>query len=493
MGIVIRQSIKGSIWSYLGVIVGFITTAYLYPKYLEPEVIGLFSLLVSWSALTGQFSSLGFHGVTARLFPYFRSKDNHHNGFLFLAFIVMIAGFIIFLVLFFYFRPWLIESNLEKSKLFSDYVNLLIPLTFFTIIYINLDTFNRLLYNAVFGAFLNEFLQRVFIIAILAIYIVGWLTLHELILAYAAAVSMRGFIIFFYLLLKGHINLRPDFSFIDKKLKKEIINVAAFSILAGIGGNIIFRIDKILVNQMLGIEQTGIYTIAFYFGTLVTIPSRTLLRISGTLIADAWKSENIPQLKKIYHKSCLNQFVIAALLLGILAVNINNIMDILGPEYSGSEWVILIVGFGFLINMSTGTNGQIIRFSKYYRMALWFLVILILVVVGSMYLFVPIFGMTGAAIAIALSFLINNLLRFIFLKVKFQMQPFTLSFLWVFLAFGLGYLPIAIIPDFNLIPDIITKSMVFFTIYSIVIIGFRVSEDINGIYSNILKRIGIQK
>ena len=411
MGIVLRQSIKGSIWSYLGVIVGFITTAYLYPKYLEPEVIGLFSLLVSWSALTAQFSSLGFHGVTARLFPYFRTKDNRHNGFLFLAFIVMIAGFMIFLALFFYFRPWLIESNLEKSKLFSDYVNLLIPLTLFTILYINLDTYNRLLYNAVFGTFLNEFLQRVFIITILVVFILDLFSLHQLILAYAAAVSLKGAIIFIYLLLKGHINLRPDFSFIDKNLRKEIINVAIFSILTGIGGNIIFRVDKILINQMLGIEQTGIYTIAFYFGTLVTIPARILLRISGTLIAEAWKNNNIAQLKKIYHKSCLNQFIIAALLLGIIAINISNIMEILGPEYAGSKWVILIVGLGFLINMSTGTNGQIIRFSKYYRMAMWFMVILIIVVVGSMYLFIPFFGITGAAIAIAFSFLINNFIN----------------------------------------------------------------------------------
>ena len=257
--------------------------------------------------------------------------------------------------------------------------------------------------------------------------------------------------------------------------------MAIFSILTGIGGNIIFRVDKILINQMLGIEQTGIYTIAFYFGTLVTIPSRILLRISGTLIAEAWKNNNITQLKKIYHKSCLNQFIIAALLLGIIAINISNIMEILGPEYAGSKWVILIVGLGFLINMSTGTNGQIIRFSKYYRMAMWFMVILIIVVVGSMYLFIPFFGITGAAIAIAFSFLINNFIRFIFLKVKFQMQPFTLSFLWVFLAFGISYLPVMIIPDFNLIADIIIKSIVFFTVYSIVIISSGVSEDINGI------------
>ncbi|MDD4757217.1 MAG: hypothetical protein PHG29_14160, partial [Prolixibacteraceae bacterium] len=74
MGIIIKQSIKGSIWSYLGVGVGFITTAYLFPNYLDTETIGLFSLLVSWSILLSQFFSRGINGVTARLFPYFRDK-----------------------------------------------------------------------------------------------------------------------------------------------------------------------------------------------------------------------------------------------------------------------------------------------------------------------------------------------------------------------------------------------------------------------------------
>jgi len=118
MGIIIRQSIKGTFWSYLGVIVGFVTTAYLFPEYLEPETIGLLGLLLAWSRLFAQFSSLGFNGVTSRLFPYFRNKEKGHNGYLFIAFMVMLIGFILFLTAFWFLRPWLIESNNEKSQLF---------------------------------------------------------------------------------------------------------------------------------------------------------------------------------------------------------------------------------------------------------------------------------------------------------------------------------------------------------------------------------------
>ena len=47
MGIIIKQTIKGTLWSYLGVAIGFVTTAYLYTNYLSTEIVGLFGLLLS--------------------------------------------------------------------------------------------------------------------------------------------------------------------------------------------------------------------------------------------------------------------------------------------------------------------------------------------------------------------------------------------------------------------------------------------------------------
>src|SRR5690554_1342496 len=185
MGIIVRQSIQGTVWSYVGVVLGFITTGYLFPNYLTTDTIGLFGLMMAWSALLAQLSSLGFPGITARLFPWFRDKDNSHNGFLFIAFAVMATGFLFFLVSYYIFSPWLIENNLEKSALFSKYIYLLIPLTFFTLLYLILDSYNRLLYDTVFGTFLTEFLQRLIILSIVLLFVAGIIDLHHLILLYS--------------------------------------------------------------------------------------------------------------------------------------------------------------------------------------------------------------------------------------------------------------------------------------------------------------------
>ena len=160
MGIIVKQSIKGSLWSYLGVIVGFVTTSYLYPEYLTPEVVGLFGLLMAIATITSQLAALGMGGDTPRLFPNFRDSENGHNGFLFISSLVQLAGFLLFLIGYYAFKDTLIQTNLEKSRLFADYVYLIIPLTFFFLIFTFLDTYNKLFYNAVQGAFLKGFLQR---------------------------------------------------------------------------------------------------------------------------------------------------------------------------------------------------------------------------------------------------------------------------------------------------------------------------------------------
>ncbi len=488
MGIIIKQSIKGSIWSYSGIVIGFITTSFLFPRYLSTDTIGLFSILLSYSILFAQFSALGFHGVTSRLFTYFRDKEKGHNGYFFLAFAVMLTGFLLLSLVFFFVKPVIVENNLEKSKLFAEYVYLLLPITLFTLLFVQLDMINKVLYDAVLGAFLQEFLQRLLIFTVTVLFIFGVFNLHQLILAYAVVVCVKGLFMFLYLLVKGEMSFQPRFKFIDKKLRKEIIDVALFSILTGLGGSIVFNIDKIIINQILGLGQTGVYTIAFFFGTLVVIPSRPLLRISGTLIADAFKRKDLDYIFDIYRRSCINQFIIGAFLFGGIWINIGNILEILGPEYADGKWVIFFIGLAYLFDMATGANGQIISFSPHYRFALYFVLVLVVLVVITMYIFVPVYGIMGGAIAIAVSIFANNIMRFLFLKIKYKMQPFNLSFLTVALIFTAAYFITLLIPEMKLIPDILIRSTVFSVLAVAAVYLTGVSDDMNSMVKKFLRK-----
>ena len=197
------------------------------------------------------------------------------------------------------------------------------------------------------------------------------------------------------------------------------------------------------------------------------------------------------KIKEIYYKSCINQFIIGGFLfLGIWA-NIDNILAILGPDYQQSKWVIFFIGLGYLFDMMTGANGLVIGYSKYYRVSLWFILILVVTVVGLLYLFIPLWGITGAALAIALALLMNNLMRHLFLVVKYGLQPFTLKFVMVAVVFMAIYLVQYPIPQLYFLIDILVRGTLIVAGTGLMLVFLPVSDDFQAIWKkglSLLKR-----
>ena len=59
MGIVIKQSIKGTIVNYVGIAIGFVTTFFIITKYLTQEEIGLTRVLIDAAILFASSTSSG--------------------------------------------------------------------------------------------------------------------------------------------------------------------------------------------------------------------------------------------------------------------------------------------------------------------------------------------------------------------------------------------------------------------------------------------------
>ena len=170
MGIIQKQSISGTIYSYLGVLLGFFITGLLFPNIFTTSEVGLLRLLVSYSVLFAQFAGLGFSAVTVKLFPYFRDASKKHHGFLGLALLVSLGGFLISLLVLFLLKPFIIERALDKSELFVTYFKYVVPLIFFTLLFNVFDAYYRVLYNAVKGIILKQVIQRLFILSTVLLY-----------------------------------------------------------------------------------------------------------------------------------------------------------------------------------------------------------------------------------------------------------------------------------------------------------------------------------
>ena len=494
MGVIQKQSISGTIYSYLGVLLGFIITGLLFPNIFTTSEVGLLRLLVSYSALFAQFAGLGFSSVTVKLFPYFRDASKKHHGFLGLALLVSLGGFLISLLIFLLLKPFILERALDKSELFITYFYFIIPLIFFTLLFNVFDTYYRVLYNAVKGIVMKEVIQRLFILGVVLLFYFGFINFTITVVLYTLALIIPSIILFISLILEKQFCFKPDFKFLTPKLLKEVVSVGFLGILLSFSGVLVLNIDVIMINDILGINAVGIYTITFFFGTLVLIPSRPMIKISSVVIADSWKSNDIQTIYQIYKKSSLNLTIFGLLLLIGIWGNIDNIFHLIKDDYLPGKMVVLYIGIANIFDMAMGVSNQIIFNSKYYKRLSYFLFIFAVLLIGTNMLLIPHYGITGAAIASLVSKFIFNSIKYVFLFRKFQFQPFNSKYLLLLLIALVAYFSSRILPVFpNYILDIIIRSAIIFIIFSVPVYAFRISKDINEKIHEILKKFGFNQ
>ncbi|HBH23854.1 MAG TPA: hypothetical protein DDY13_10580 [Cytophagales bacterium] len=488
MGIIIKQSVRNSIYIYAGALLGFVTVAILFPRFLDPGQIGTLSLLVSFSMISGRLGTLGLNSSIYRFFPKFRhlGKD---NAWPFLIIITGFIGFTLFLIFYFLFGNIVIENNLDKSPDFAKYFYLIIPLTLFQIFFFNLDALNSVLYNSTLGTFIKEFLQRVLILAGFLFIVFGIFDFEQYIFWYVSSICFGTLVLLVFLIKQGNFNWRPKQAIHFKPEWKNIFSVSGFGLLNGFSGFAVLQFDRILVNAFLNSAATGIYSITFYFGILISMPARGLQKIASTLISDAYASNDYDKVDEIYQKSCLNQFIFGMWALLGIWVNQDAIFHILPAEYREGRYVILFIGIAQLIKMAGGLNDAIIMYSKYFKVVTLFQVVFLILTTGLNVILIPEYGLSGAAFASLLAISIHLVMKWIFIWLKFGFQPYNLKFLLV-LFLGLAtYFITDIFPESgNWLFDLFVRSVLVTLLFLGSIYTLKLSNDINGTIIGIYRK-----
>ncbi len=480
MGVIVNQSIKGSVYSYIGAAVGFVNIALLFPVFFATDEIGLIFLLVSVAMLFAQVFGLGFTGVTIRLFPYFSNKEKGHNGFSFVMLATAVVGILLFVMSYYFIRPIIVEQNSHSLK-FIENIDLIIPLVIIEIIFRLLNSYTSVLLNTVIGTFYKEFVLRLIILVLIVLFVMQIVDYQMFLYLYVAVQSVPVLALFIYLVSEGELSLKFQLSFFSVDLKKSIFFTALVSLVTGLSAMGYQYIDKYMINTMLDLSNTGVYTIAFFFGSMIGLPARSLIKIASVVIAKAWKENRLGEIKDIYVKSSLTQTVIGLFVLLGIMINIDDVISILGKDYIEGKMVIFFIGLSFLINLIFGVSAAIIGNSKQYRVLSYLMIVFLIIVVISNYYLIPIYGIEGAAIASAISILIHSIFKYLYILYKYKMQPFTAKHLIPILLSPFLFAAFYFMPDLfsNPFLNILIKSIVFSLVYIFLIYKLKVSVDIN--------------
>lgn len=490
MGVVQRQTIKSAIYAYSGTLIGFVTVGILFPIYLSTSEIGVLNLVNRWSMIIMQIGTLGFPAAMVKFFPYFRNKERKHHGFLFLTLFIGLIGYILISGILFIFNADIIENEKDKSPLFSQYFNYIYLITFFYLFFYLLDIYSRVIYQSSAAVLLREFVQRVMVICLMCCVVAGLFGFNVFIILYFTILCLPTIFLFMFLWIKNEIHLTPNFEIFRTDYRKPILQRSLFGLISGLGLNGLLSIDAIMLNEFEGEANTGIYTTIFYFASLILIPARAYGRLAANIVAECIKDNDMNRLKKVYHSSCLNQFIIGIVLFTILMVNADNIFTFLKPEYRAGYYIILIIGLGNLFEMATGVNHSIIDNSKHYRFGTYFVGILIICTIGFNLLLVPSMGINGIALGTALAMVIYNLVKTIFIYIHYKLWPFSLKFIAIILFSTLLIIGFYFIPNFqNVYINTGFKTSISLLLLLAFVYFGNISEEINIQFNKLARRV----
>lgn len=500
MGIVVRQSLKAGLGSYIGVGIGIINQMYISTKFLSVEQLSLSRLLFENSLLFSAFAHLGTPFIVDKFFSRFRDDAQGHKGILpFLLFLPFIGG-VMFAMLYWLCKDIIHDYFEKQSPMILEYHFLVIPLTFFWIYISVLEAYCRNNSRTAIPNFIREVYLRAANMLLILIFGLGWINFKVMMYLVVGAYGFAVIALIFYIRKLGKWYWKmPDRTILTKATFRQMLGYGGFTLLGGIGVNLMLFIDRSMLAGERGLVQTGIFIVAAYIAGVIEIPRKAIGQISIPLISTSLVNEDYAHLRMMNQKSALNQLLVGGLFFLLIWVSIDDIFYLIpkGETYGEGKYVVLFLALVKVIDIATGLNTEIILYSKYYRYATYFIIGSAIIGVLLNIWLIPLYGFIGAAIATTITTLLYSMMKMVFVWYKFQILPFTHETLKIVVMLGGLYLLSFLWPAYDhtvltTMLMVFLRSVVIMIAFAYLILYFKVSEEINqlaaGLWNKIIQR-----
>ena len=432
MGVIKRQGIKNTIITYVGILIGAINIIFIQPRLLTEEELGLTRLLYDFAYLVGLAVPLGLPNIIIKYFPYFKSTDQRHHGFAGFVLLVFFVGFVISSSVLMVFKPDITAHYSQFSGLFVTYFNFIIPFTFIVAAITVTTAYCQSLFKSTIPSFLNDIVLRIGTIVITILYFNKWIDLDTYVYFFIAAYGIQLSGLLIYLAIVDKISFRPKHHLFAIHTPKQMLRFGVLLCLASFASITLRKIDGIILGTA-SLKLVGVYTTAIFIASFIEVPLSALERISQTRIADSFANNRMTEIEKIYKDSVRYLLLLG----GLLFIGINTCtgyvyeLGHLPASYMQCLDVVYMVSIGALVNVATGVNSAIMFYSKHYFLATVLLLLTLAVTVTLNIVLIPLYGIYGAAFASLAGAVLYNLVKFLFIYVKFRFQPYTLQSLYI--------------------------------------------------------------
>jgi O-antigen/teichoic acid export membrane protein len=494
-----RQSIISTIFVYLGFVIGFINTYLLTRQgFFTESQYGLINIFIAVGNLMFAFANMGMTSVMYKFYPYYNDNlPKKKNDLLTWALLISVIGFIFVIIAGFVFKDLVIKKFSVNSPEFIHYYFWIFPFGFSILLFSIFEVYAWNLKKSILTTFFREVLFRA--LTTILIFVLSYKLIRSFdafIKLYAFTYGIVALALFMYLLLKGQLNISFTISRVTKKFYKKIASFASLIYFGGVVYMIAQFIETLVIMSVIGTAAAGIFALASVISGLVQAPQRGAIAAALPVLSKAWKDKDHIKINLIYQRSGINLLIASLGVFLIIWLSYEDAVNVfhLKPAYLQSKWIFFFIGLAKIVDLGTGVNSQIIGTSIHWRFEFVSGMILLALAIPLNYFLVKQFGIIGAAYAYLISFSVYNAIRIIFLKRKFNMQPFSVktayTIVLAFIAYSICYYSFLTLHTFS---GILIKTLVFFALYGGSVIYFNLSPDVLPVWKTIQKKSGIKK
>jgi len=489
MGSIRKQTIISSILIYIGFFIGAINM-YFYMRNgsFTLEQFGVTRIFFDFAQNMYAFGALGIIPVIYKFYPYYKDNlETHQIDLMTWGMMAALIGFILVVILGWYFQPVFVRQFSEKSKLIVDYYYWMFPFAMGMLFFSVLEGFSWALQKTIFSNFLKETGLRIITSIFILLYFFKVISFDGFVHLFAFLYLIIFLVLATYLYRTKQLHFPIIISRVSKKFWKKMLGMQVLIYSGTVIASVAATIDSFIIAKFQGLAVVGVFGMAQYAANLLQVPQRSIQAVSAGALSRAWKDKNITEIKRIYQRSCINLLLMALFIFGNLWLNALPSMQVLNiqKDYEAGIGAIFILGMVRIIDAGTGLNGMVINTSTYWRFDFFSGVVLLAFRLPLTYFLIKNYGIIGSAFAELAAYSIYNFMRFEFLRRKFKMQPFTnktvLSLLVAVVAYAFAYYVFSGITGWA---GIFIRSFVFSAIMIASVFGFNLTPDAGQLYHN---------
>ena len=483
MGIVAKQTFLNVIIICIAFAIGGFNTLVFYPLFLSAENYGLVVFLLATSNLLMPLIGFGVHQTIIRFFSSYNTKDEQQK---FMSSVILLPLFIALVVggigVVFYHS---ISAALSiQNPVIASYTWVIFAVAVATAYFEVFYAWARVQLQSVAGNALKEIFPRLYLFLLLMALYLFDLSFHCFIVALVSGYYLR--LLLMIILANRFYPLRIRLFF-----PSDISSILTYSFtifLAGSAGSLIIDIDKFMIPQLEEIKQTAFYAVAIFAATIVEVPARAMWQILSPLVATAVNENNFKEVNSLYRRSALNLVVVSGWFFLLINLNSEALFSLLPNEgYQKATFVVLYISLAKLITMIFGCGGAIISNSSFYQISLVFSVVMALGVSILNMVWIPLYGIDGAALATLVVVGLSIAVKVMYLQFKIKAHPLSWNLLKALISVAILYTSFQYI-DWTLSPiiQIILTSAMVSCLYFLIVVQFKLSDDL----LRLVKRIG---